>query len=151
MKKIQIKTWTGELLFEYEKENNTLLQTLLEAIKSHANLSGADLSDANLNYVNFSHANLNYVNFSGADLSRANLSRANLSGVFVPMYCKWSVAIVDGQIQIGCKKKNITEWDTFFSSNEEYQTKRGTEDFKHIEASYNAVKAYLLTINKNKE
>ena len=126
MKKIQIKTWTGELLFEYEKENNTLLQTLLEAIKSHANLSGADLS-------------------------RANLSRANLSGVFVPMYCKWSVAIVDGQIQIGCKKKNITEWDTFFSSNEEYQTKRGTEDFKHIEASYNAVKAYLLTINKNKE
>jgi hypothetical protein len=54
------------------------------AVKSRANLSGADLSradlsGANLSGADLSGANLSGANLSGADLSRANLSRANLS------------------------------------------------------------------------
>jgi len=88
--KIQIKTPGGSILFEHEKEDNTIKKTLQEAVKtradlSWANLSGADLSWANLSWANLSGANLSGANLSGANLSRAdlsgaNLSRANLSG-----------------------------------------------------------------------
>ena len=48
MIKIQIKSIWGEVLFEYEKENNTLKDTLIEAIKKGADLSGAYLRSADL-------------------------------------------------------------------------------------------------------
>ena len=47
--KIEIKNWwTGNILFEYLSENNTIKKTVAEATKSGADLSGADLSDAYL-------------------------------------------------------------------------------------------------------
>jgi hypothetical protein len=74
--KIQIKNrWTGSIIFEYESENNTIKNTLKEAVMYGANLSGANLYGANLYEANLSGANL-----SGADLSGANLYGANLSG-----------------------------------------------------------------------
>ena len=60
--KIEIKSIFGDLLFEFEKENNSVKETLMEAIKRGADLSGADLRRADL---------------SGANLSGANLSGAN--------------------------------------------------------------------------
>ena len=48
MIKIQIKSIWGEVLFEYEKENNTLKDTLEEAVKRGANLTRANLYGANL-------------------------------------------------------------------------------------------------------
>ena len=73
--KIEIKSVFGDLLFEFEKENNSIKDTLMEAIKSGADLSYADLRRANLSGANLSYANLSY-----ADLRRANLSGADLSG-----------------------------------------------------------------------
>ena len=81
MIKIQIKSIWGEVLFEYAKDNNTLKDTLEEAVKQGANLYGANLYRANLY-----RANLN-----GANLNRANLDRANLDGAtnipFIPFAC----------------------------------------------------------------
>ena len=38
--KIEIKNrWTGKILFEYEKENNTIKDTLVEAVSRCADLS----------------------------------------------------------------------------------------------------------------
>ena len=48
-KKIEIKSYFGSILFELECESNSVKKTLLEAIKSGANLSDADLSGANYN------------------------------------------------------------------------------------------------------
>ena len=48
MIKIQIKSIWGDVLFEYEKENNTIKDTLEEAVKQGANLNGANLNGANL-------------------------------------------------------------------------------------------------------
>ena len=59
MIKIQIKSIFGDVLFEYEKENNTIKDTLEKAIISGANLSWANLSGANISGVNLSGANLN--------------------------------------------------------------------------------------------
>ena len=50
------------------------------AIKSRANLYGADLSGANLSRADLYRANLYGADLSGANLSGANLSRADLSG-----------------------------------------------------------------------
>jgi hypothetical protein len=53
---------------------------LIGADLSRANLIGADLSGANLRWANLSRANLSRANLSGANLSEADLSRTNLSG-----------------------------------------------------------------------
>ena len=82
--KIQIKSVFGKVLFEYEKEGNTVNDTVEEAVKISANLRGADLrcadlSNANLRYADLRGANLRYADLRGADLSNADLSNANLS------------------------------------------------------------------------
>jgi hypothetical protein len=82
---IQIKNrWTGSIIFEYSSENNTIKETVLEAIKSGADLSGANLSGANLTGADLTGADLSgadlyRADLTGAYLTRANLSRANLS------------------------------------------------------------------------
>jgi hypothetical protein len=77
--KIEIKHWaTGAVLFEFEKENNTLKDTLVKAVARDANLWGADLRDANLWGADLRDANLRGANLWGADLRGANLRDANL-------------------------------------------------------------------------
>ena len=45
--KLQIKNrWTGSILFEYEKEDNTIKETIIEAVKNKADLGGAHLRGA---------------------------------------------------------------------------------------------------------
>ena len=46
--KIQIKSVWGSILFEHESENNSVKETIIEALKRDAYLSGANLSDADL-------------------------------------------------------------------------------------------------------
>ena len=77
--KIQIKSVFGDILFEYEKEGNTIAKTLLEAIKNNADLRNANLSSADLRYADLSNANLRNANLSSADLRYADLSYADLS------------------------------------------------------------------------
>ena len=60
--KIQIKSVFGAILFEHEREDNSMCKTLMEAIKSDADLRRADLSGADLRRANL----------RGADLRRAS-------------------------------------------------------------------------------
>ena len=79
--KLQIKSrWTGSVLFEYEKENNTIKDTLIEAVKSDADLSGADLSGAYLRVADLRGADLSGADLRGADLRVADLRVADLRG-----------------------------------------------------------------------
>lgn len=62
--KIEIKNrWTGSVLFEHEKENNTIKDTVEKAVREGAYLRGAYLEGANLR---------------GADLREADLEGAYL-------------------------------------------------------------------------
>ena len=206
--KIEIKSIFGELIFEYECENNTIKKTVEQAARKNislrladlrladlrsanlysadlrladlrlanlrladlrsANLSSADLRSANLSSANLSSANLRSANLrsanlssadlysadlrsanlSSADLYSADLRLADLSSADLPIYCKWNHSIKDNKIQIGCKTQTIEEWDLFFSSEEVYETRRNTNDFKQIQAVYLAYKAYLTHLNK---
>ena len=89
--KIEIKNrWTGNILFEYLSENNTIKKTVSEAIKSEANLRranlcgadlcGADLCGADLYGADLRRANLRRADLCGADLCRADLYGADLRG-----------------------------------------------------------------------
>ena len=74
--KIQIKTISGRAIFELEKENNTIKDTLIAGFRSDADLrdadlSGADLRDANLRGADLRDADLHYANLRGATLSGA--------------------------------------------------------------------------------
>ena len=84
--KIEIESrWTGKILFEYENENNTIIDTLIEAVKQGAdlqgaNLQGADLRGADLQGADLQGANLQGANLQGADLQGADLRGADLQG-----------------------------------------------------------------------
>ncbi len=170
MIKIEIKNrYTGNVMFTYEKENATIKDAVVKAVKEGANLIGANLEGANLIGANLEGANLIGANLRGAYLRGAYLRGANLIGAnliganligaylrganlegaknkeqaYLPIYCKWSHAIIGDKIKIGCKEKTIEEWDLFFASDEIYETDRNTEEFKQIEAVYLAYKAYL--------
>ena len=60
--KIIIKDIFGEILFEFEKENNTVKDTVLEAVKQSADLQSADLRYADLQSTNLRYADLQYAN-----------------------------------------------------------------------------------------
>ena len=83
--RIDIKSIFGNVLFSFEKENNTIKNTLVEATLNGANLREADLCEADLRGadlrgVDLAGADLEYADLEYADLSEADLRRADLRG-----------------------------------------------------------------------
>jgi len=76
--KIQIKTISGNLIFEWEEEENTVKKTVVNAISAGANLRSADLQYADLQYADLRYADLRYADLRSANLRSANLQYANL-------------------------------------------------------------------------
>ncbi len=76
--KIQIKSMSGDILFECEC--NTVKEAVVEAVKSDANLSWADLHGANLRGADLHGADLHCAYLHGADLHCAYLHCADLRG-----------------------------------------------------------------------
>ena len=81
--KIQIKSISGDILFEYEKENNTLRDTVIQAVENGANLNGANLYGANLKGAYLKYAYLEGANLKGANLNGAYLEGVNLKGAYL--------------------------------------------------------------------
>ena len=134
------------------KQANLSDAYLSDAYLSMANLSGADLScadlsGADLSCADLSGADLRDANLICADLSGADLSGANLNMAYMPMFCKWIASVRNNKIVIGCKEKTPEEWNEWLSSDEEFSTKRGTPEFKQIEAVIRAYIAYLKVLN----
>ena len=123
--KIQIKSIFGKVLFEFEKENNTIKDTVEEAIKNKVNLSYANLRDADLR-------------------DAINIDESNM-----PMFSKWSFSIQGNKLNIGCKTKTFEEWSYWFeNSSETYETPRDSEEFKRIRAMFYAYYEYNKIINE---
>ena len=74
-----VSRFDGRIIYECEAE--TLLLALQQAVRSGANLSGANLYCVDLSGANLSGANLSGANLSGANLYCVDLSGANLYGV----------------------------------------------------------------------
>ena len=58
--------------------------------------------------------------------------------------CKWCIAIKKDIIRIGCKEKNVTDWDAWFASDDVFETQRDSEQFPLILQSYKNAKAVVL-------
>lgn len=78
--KIDIKSIFGNVLFSFEKDNNTIKDTLEEANLRGANLGGANLGGAYLIGADLRGAKLRGANLRGADLGDADLGDAYLGG-----------------------------------------------------------------------
>ena len=78
MIKIEIKTIWGDIIFTHEKENNTVKDTLQEAVRSGADLRGADLRGAYLGGAYLRGAYLRGADLRGAYLGGADLRGADL-------------------------------------------------------------------------
>ena len=78
--KIEIKSVLGKLLFEYEKEENTVKDTLMKAIERGTDLYNANLRDADLKGINLRDADLRDADLYGANLCNAILCGINLYG-----------------------------------------------------------------------
>ena len=134
--------YTNEVI--YSCEAKTIKEAVEKAVKEGANLEGTNLRGANLRGANLEGANLEGANLRGAYLGDADLRGAkNIETAYMPLFCRWSYSILGDKIKIGCETRTIEEWDSFFASTQELSTKRGTEEFKQIEAIYLACKAYL--------
>ena len=78
--KIEIKSIWGSVLFAYEKEDNSLRDVVIKAVKTGAYLTGAYLTDADLTGADLRDADLTGANLTGADLRGAYLTGAYLTG-----------------------------------------------------------------------
>jgi len=77
---IEIKNrYTGDIIFKYKTEDNTIKKTLIKAIKSYADLRYADLHSANLHSADLRYADLRYADLHSANLHSADLRYADLS------------------------------------------------------------------------
>lgn len=113
--KIDIKSIFGNVLFSFEKENNTIKNTLVEATLNGANLLEADLRGANLRgaylenadlkWADLRYADLRDVYLEYADLRDADLRGADLSDIYYSVYTSFltSQCPTDGSF-IGWKK-----------------------------------------------
>lgn len=81
--KIQIKSYYGNVLFEFEKEDNSIKQTLEEAIRQRVCLREADLREADLQRADLQGAYLQGAYLRKADLRGADLQRADLRGAYL--------------------------------------------------------------------
>ena len=95
--KIEIKNRiTGKVLFELEREDNSVKKTLEEAVKKKADLRGAYLRGADLRGADL----------GGADLGGADLGGAYLRGAknipFIPISCPSDGAFIGWKKVEGC-------------------------------------------------
>ena len=77
--KIVIKSVFGEVLFEYSKEDNTIKDTVEEAVRQGISLNGASLDWASLNWASLNGASLDWASLNGASLNGASLNGASLN------------------------------------------------------------------------
>ena len=73
-----LNRWSGEVLFEYEKENNTIKDTVRKAVEEGVSLRSAYLNSAELDNLDLGNANLYDADLNNASLYNTDLINANL-------------------------------------------------------------------------
>ena len=121
--KIEIKNrWTGKILFEYENENNTIIDTLIEAVKQGADLRGANLQGADLRGADLQGANLQGANLQGADLQDYKIKAAAVfTGLYTYIVIPYITEENEMRIKMGCFDRSLSAWkENFWNNNKEF-------------------------------
>ena len=103
--KLSIKNrFTGSVLFEYEKEDNTIKETVEQAVKSGANLGGANLHGANLGGANL----------HGAKIKTAIVFTGLYDYIVIPYITEENIK----RVKMGCYNRSLEEWEADFWNND---------------------------------
>lgn len=112
--KIEIKSIDGSILFELEKEENTVKETVIEAVKKDA-----DLSDADLRCVNLRDADLRGAELRDADVNKIKIKKA---AVFTGLYEYIVIPFISEDnvnwLKLGCYTRTLEEWNNDFWNND---------------------------------
>ena len=136
---IQIKSIFGDILFEFSKENNTIKDTLIEAVKQGASLVGADLVGASLYGASLDGARLVGARLDGASLYGAGkLSSVNDILIAGPLGSR------SGYTQLYRTDKGIfVKCGCFFGTIDEFADKvKGTHGDNEHSKAYTRLIAY---------
>jgi uncharacterized protein YjbI with pentapeptide repeats len=136
--KIEIKSIWGKLLFEFEKENNTVKDTVIEAVKMGADLTGADLRGADLTDADLTDADLTGADLRGADLTGADLTGADgnkikikraivFSGLYKYVVIPFISEGNEKYVKMGCFTRKLSEWESDFWNNDNEFPNNGSE------------------------
>ena len=118
-RKITIKSIFGKKLFEFEKEDNTIKDTVLEAIKKGAELRGVDLE--------------------GIKIKKANVFTGLYKYIVIPFITIDNV----NYVKMGCHTRTVEEWDKDFWNNPNEFPNDGDEDSKMRLFAYEAAKRWF--------
>ena len=164
--KLQIKNrFTGSILFEFEKENNNIRETLFEALSKCADLQGAYLQGADLQGADLRGADLRGADLQDADLQDADLQDAYLRGadlqdaylrdaekiktaaVFTGLYQYIVIPYITEEnikrVKMGCYSRSLEEWEeNFWNNNEEFPNNGSMKSNLRLMA-FNTAKAWL--------
>ena len=140
MIKIELKNrWTGTVIFEYSKENNTVKETLLEAVKNKADLQGADLQGAYLQGAYLQGAYLR-----GDDKEKIVIAK---TAVFTGLYKYLAMPIIseDGKhyIRLGCFTRLFSEWESNFWNNDNEFPNDNSLDSQYRVMAYEFCKKWI--------
>lgn len=107
--KLEIKNrWTGAILFEFEKEGNTIKDTLLQAKEQSADLRGADLRGADLQSADLRGAYLQ---------SEKILCAIVFTGLYDYLVIPYITEKGEKRIKMGCHDRLLEDWESNFWNN----------------------------------
>ena len=133
--KIEIKSINGKILFEFEKEDNTVKGAVIEAVKSGTDLSRADLSGAYL---------------SGAGLSCIKIKKIR---IFTGLYKYVVFAFIseddEKYIKLGCHTRKLSEWENDFWNNPYEFPNNGSEKSKLRVFAFETAKKWFEIIDND--
>jgi len=137
--KIEIKHWiTGSVLFEYESEGNTILETVKKAVSEKKDLTGADLRGADLR---------------GADLTGAD--KIKTSAVFTGLYkyivIPYFTESGDKRVKMGCYDRLLSEWESDFWNNDAEFPNNGSLDSELRVMAFEVAKKWFEIIEKQND
>ena len=127
--KLQIKNkWTDSVLFEYEKEKNTIQETVVEAVRQGADLRGAYLQ--------------------GADLRGAKIKTAAVfTGLYTYIVIPYITEQDEKRIKMGCYDRSLSEWEDDFWNNPNEFPNDGSQKSQLRLMAFNTAKAWFDIVN----
>ena len=148
--KIEIKNrFTGKVLFEFETENNTVKNTLVEAVKRGADLQGADLQGADLQGAYLQGAYLQGADLQGADLQGEKIKQAAVfTGLYTYIVIPYITETDERRIKMGCYDRSLSEWESdFWNNNNEFPNDGSIKSNLRLMA-FETAKKWLEIVNK---
>ena len=100
---MEIRNIHGDLIFDYDKPDATLVETLAQAVESGTSLNSAllpyvNISGSSLSNVDLQYADLKGANLTDADLRGANLANADLRGANLNSACLKKVNLIEARL-----------------------------------------------------